>query len=315
VVLERNPNFWGPAPYFQQVILDGVKDAQTQALQLQKGDADLAFGLTSDQVNSLKGSPGVKIALGPTLDYVYIAMNVSPAVSKPLSNPLVRQAVRYAIDYNGIISKLLDGDGLQVASVIPIGYVGNSPAQNAAARIVTNPAKAKALLAQAGYPNGFNVTLAYPTNYSFDGVGMDPLAAKIVNDLKAVGINVTPQAEQVSVWLANYRAKKLQMGLGPWGADYPDAYDNLSYFGPGGNEGVRVNYTSDGNLASLIAKGDTVADPASRGAIYYQVEQQLLKTGPWAVLVQPAFPVGLRANIKGFSYAPIWKVDFASLSK
>src|SRR5581483_1316794 len=101
------------------------------------------------------------------------------------------------------------------------------------------------------------------------------------------GINATPKAEQVSTWLADYRARKLQLGVGPWGADYPDAFDNLSDFGPGGNEAVRVNYTQDGNLASLIAKGETIADDAQRGAIYNQVQQQLLKTGPWAVLASP----------------------------
>lgn len=315
VVLERNPNYWGSAPYFKEVILNGVKDAETQKLQLQKGDADMAFGLTSDQVKELKGQSGVRVDLGPTLDYWYLALNVGPAVSKPLSNPLVRQAIRYAIDYNGIINNLLNGEGQQLASIIPIGYVGNSPAQNAAQRIVTNQAKARALLAQAGYAKGFTVSLTWPAGYTYDGVDPDPLAAKLVNDLKAVGITATPQAQQTSVWLANYRAKKLQIGLGPWGADYPDAYDNLSYFGPGGNEGVRVNYTHDGNLAALIAKGNTIADAAKRGAIYNQVQQQLIKTGPWVALVQPDYPVGLRSDIKGYVYNPVWKVDFADLSK
>jgi peptide/nickel transport system substrate-binding protein len=180
---------------------------------------------------------------------------------------------------------------------------------------VTNTAKAKALLAQAGYPNGFTVTLTYPTNYNFDGINFDALAAKLINDLKGVGITVTPKAEQVSVALAEYRAKKSQINLEPWGADFPDAYDNLYYFGPGGGEGVRVNYVQDDGLPALIAKGDATADAATRGAIYNKVQQQLLKTGPWAVLVQPEFPVGLRSNIKGFQYAPIWKVDVASLSE
>jgi peptide/nickel transport system substrate-binding protein len=315
IVLERNPNYWGPAPYFQEVILNGVKDAQTQALQLKKGDADIAFSLTSDQLASLKSDSNVKVNYGPTPDYVYMAMNISPALSKPLSSPLVRQAIRYAIDYNGIINKLLNGAGTQIASVIPLGYIGNSPAQNAAARIITNVTKAKALLAQAGYPNGFTVQMTYLNGYVFDGIDPNSLAAKIINDLKAVGITVTPDPEQTSVGLAKYRARKAQIALMPWGADYLDAYDNLSYFGPGGNVGLRVNYKSDGNLAAMIAKADTIADPATRGAMYNQVQTQMLKTGPYVVVVEPSYPVGVRANIKGYAYAPIWKMDFASLSK
>lgn len=315
IVLDRNPNYWGPAPYFQEVILDGVKDAQSQALQLEKGDADMAFNLTSDQVATLKAQSGVQVSLGPTLDYVYLAMNVSPAVSKPLSNPLVRQAIRYAIDYNGIVHDLLNGAGIQPATIIPMGYLGNSAAQNVADRISTNVAKARALLAQAGYAKGFPVTLNYITNYSYDGVSMDPLAAKLVNDLKAVGITVTLKGQQASVALADYRARKQQMNLMPWGADYPDPYDNLLYFGPGGNVGMRVNYLQDGNLANLIAQGDTTVNTTKRAAIYNQVQKQLLKTGPYVALVQPDYPVGLRSDIKGFVYAPIWKADFASLSK
>jgi peptide/nickel transport system substrate-binding protein len=315
IVLTRNPNYWGPTPYFQEVILDGVKDAQTQKLQLQKGDAQLAFGLTSDQIASLRSDHNVKVVLGPTQDYLYLAMNVSAAVSKPFSNPLVRLAVRYAVDYDGIIKNLLNGSGTQPASVIPTGYVGNSVAENNAQRLHTDVAKAKALLAQAGYPNGFTTTFAYPTNYPFDGVNLDALAAKLVDDFKKVGITAQPKAEQVAIWLADFRARKFQIGLSVWGADYLDAFDNLSYFGPGGAVGLRVNYTKDGNLAALIAKGDTVANAEQRGAIYNQVQQQFLKTSPWVGIVQPAFPVGVRAEIKGYQYAPIWKVDFATLSK
>ncbi|HWE63091.1 MAG TPA: hypothetical protein VHB98_15365, partial [Chloroflexota bacterium] len=62
-------------------------------------------------------------------------------------------------------------------------------------------------------------------------------------------------------------------------------------------------------------QGDSTVDTAKRATIYNQVQQQLLKTGPYVALVQPAYPVGLRSNIKGFIYAPIWFVDFASLSK
>lgn len=315
IVLSRNPNYWGPTPYFQEVILDGVKDAQTQKLQLQKGDAQLAFGLTSDQIASLRADHNVKVVLGPTQDYLYLAMNVSAAVSKPFSNPLVRLAVRYAVDYDGIIKNLLNGGGTQPASVIPTGYVGNSVAENNAQRLHTDVAKAKALLVKAGYPNGFTTTFAYPTNYPFDGVNLDALAAKLVDDFKKVGITAQPKAEQVAIWLQDFRARKFQIGLSVWGADYLDAFDNLSYFGPGGAVGLRVNYTKDGNLAVLIAKGDTVANAEQRGAIYNQVQQQFLKTSPWVGIVQPAFPVGVRAEIKGYQYAPIWKVDFATLSK
>jgi peptide/nickel transport system substrate-binding protein len=313
IVLRRNPRYWGPRPYFQQVILDGVTNPATQALRLQKGEADMAFNLTDDQAAALKGDPTLRIATGLTLDFFFLAMNVSPAISRPLSNPLVRQAVRYALDYDGII-KLLDGAGVQLASVIPIGYVGNSADDNAALRIRTDVQRAKALLAQAGYPKGFSVTLTYPTNFSFDGVAFEPLAAKVINDLKAVGITVTPKGEPPAVAIPDYISGKPSMVLWIWTADYPDPNDNLTVFGPGDLAGRRSNYLQDGNLADLIARGDATANTAARAAIYKRVQEQLLKTGPYAVLVQPEYPVGLRADLRGFVYSPFARVDFARLS-
>jgi peptide/nickel transport system substrate-binding protein len=313
VVLRRSPLYWGPRPYFQEVILDGVSDPETQQLQLQKGQADMAFNLTDDQVAGLKRVPNVRVAESLTLDYFFLAMNVSPAISRPLSNPLVRQAIRYAIDYHGI-NQLTDGASVQLASVIPIGYVGNSATENAALRIKTDVHRARALLAQAGYPKGFSVPLTSVTGISVDGVAFDPLAAKIINDLKAAGITVTPKAEQVGVALSDFRSGKSALVLWIWTPDYPDAYDNLSYFGPGGTGARRVHYLQDGNLTNLIARSVATTSAATRGAIYRQVEAQLLKTGPYAVLMQPEYPVGLRADLRGFSYSPIWRVDLASLS-
>jgi ABC-type transport system substrate-binding protein len=98
------------------------------------------------------------------------------------------------------------------------------------------------------------------------------------------------------------------------GAAYPDAYDRLSLFGPGGRVARRSNYLQDGNLADLIARGFATADPTARGAIYKQVAAQLLKTGPYAVLVQPKYPIGMRADLRGFVYSPVAPVDLARLS-
>jgi peptide/nickel transport system substrate-binding protein len=314
VVLRRNPHYWGPRPYFQEVILDGVADPQTQQLQLRTGAADMALNLTDDQAAALKGDPMVRVATDLTLDYFYVAMNTSPASSRPLSNPLVRQAVRYAIDYHGL-SRLTGGASVQLASVIPIGLVGNSAPENAAVRIKTNVNKARALLAQAGYPRGFSVALSYPTGYVVDGVAFELLAAKVINDLRAVGISATPNGEPLAVALSNLRAGKPAMVLWHVAPDYPDAYDLLSAFGPGGFVAMRYHYLQDGNLTDLIARGVATADPAARAAIYKQVEEQLLQTGPYAVLLQPEYPVGLRADLRGFAYSPLWRVDFSTLSR
>jgi peptide/nickel transport system substrate-binding protein len=314
IVLRRNPRYWGPRPYFDVVMLNDVTNPEVQKLDLQKGAADIAFNLTDDQAAALKGYPAVRIVTSLTLDFFYLAMNVSPAFSGPLSNPLVRQAVRYTIDYDGI-NKINDGASVQLASVVPIGYIGNSAADNAALRVKTDLRKARTLLAQAGYPKGFSVTLTYPTNFSYDGIAFDPLAIKIINDLKAAGITATPQGEPPTVAIPAYRAGKPRMVLWIAIPSYPDANDYLGLFGPGESVARRSHYLQDDNLADLIARGVATSNTVVRAAIYKQVQERLLKTGPYAALVQPEYPVGLRSTIKGFIYSPLGQVDFAGISE
>jgi ABC-type transport system substrate-binding protein len=105
------------------------------------------------------------------------------------------------------------------------------------------------------------------------------------------------------------------MNLFPWGADYPDAYDFALYFGPGGGVARRVNYLQDGDLAAIIAKADATADNTARAALYKTVQERLLASGPYAILVQPAYQIGLRSNVTGFAYSPVFRVDLGKLGK
>jgi hypothetical protein len=76
----------------------------------------------------------------------------------------------------------------------------------------------------------------------------------------------------------------------------------------------RSNYPQDGDLAGLIARGVATADHTARGAPYRQVQGQSLQTGPYAALVQPEYPAGLRADLRGFVYSPFAQADFARIS-
>src|SRR5262249_42577787 len=163
----------------------------------------------------------------------------------------------------------------------------------------------RALLAQAGYPKGFSVPFTYLTNFSHDGISFDALAIKIINDLKVVGITAIPRAEVPSVAIPEYHTGKASLVLWIWGPTYPDPNDNLSLFGPGATVATWSHYLHDDGLAGLIAQGVVTSNTAARASIYKQVQERLLKTGPYAVLVQPEYPVGLRSNIKGFVYSPL----------
>ena len=223
-VLVRNPNFWGEAPYFDRVIIVNIPEAATQKVALESGDIDLATDLTPDQVVDLENNETIGIFRGPSTWTHFLLMNRDPDVGGPLADPLVAEAVRYALDYAGY-RDLWEG------SVTPgtnmwIGLAGAYGQDRALERDVE---RAKSLLAEAGYPDGFETTLSYP-DLTWSGVNMSTNAQKIQSDLADVGINVTLNPGEIQVALEDYRNGQQGFGYWFWGPDKLDPVDFLEFF-------------------------------------------------------------------------------------
>ncbi len=317
IVMERNPYYWGPKPFFSKIIFQNQVDSAQQRLLVQRGAVDAAMNINIQQVAPLLHDSSVNVVKGNTLDLIYMGMTTNAALSKPLSDPRVRQAIRYAIDYNGILNGLLKGVGTRPNSMIPVGMLGNLPAVNNALLIHQDLAKARALLTAAGYPNGFSVNMNYDVNTTFDSVSFDPLAAKIQNDLARVGIKVNLVPQQDTILLTAYRAQKLQMVLYNWGVDYPDPNDYAGPFSPGGGPAKRMWYVpaSNPSLENLVARADTTTDLAKRSADYRAVQETWLQDSPWIGLVQPQNILVFGSDIKGYVYSPVLPKNFRNLSK
>ena len=125
-------------------------------------------------------------------------MNRNPDIGGPVSDPLVAQAIRYALDYEGYLA--LWG-GIQPGSDLAVGLAGALGPDQAIKRDLD---KARELLAQAGYPEGFEITLSYP-DFTFQGVNMNTNAQKIQSDLAEVGIQVTLEPAEMQIALEAYR--------------------------------------------------------------------------------------------------------------
>lgn len=314
--MARNPYYWGPKPRLDSIVYQNQSDTATQRLLVQRGQVDVATGIDLQQAQTLLHDPSVKVVTGNTLDLVYIGMTESMTVSRPLSDKRVRLAIRYALDYNGILQGLLKGVGTRPNSMIPVGMLGNDTATNNSLLINQNLARARALLKQAGYANGFTVKMAYDLKpATFDGVLFEPLANKVQNDLARVGIKVQLQPQVDSLILPAYRAQKLQMILYNWGVDYPDPNDYAGPFSPGGGPAKRLFFTQDSHLTDLVTQADSTADAGKRTALYRTIQQTWLDEGPWIGLVQPQNIVVLGSNVKGYVYSPILPKDFRWVSK
>jgi len=310
-VLVRNPNYHGQPPYFDRVIIQNIPEPATQKIALEAGDIDLALDLTSDQTNPMENNPDITVVRAAANIHHFLLMNRDPAIGGPLADPKVAQAVRYALDYDGYLA--LWG-GVQPASDLAIGVAAALPSDQAYKRDLD---KARALLAEAGYPEGFETTLRYP-DFTIQGVNMNTNAQKIQSDLAEVGIKVTLAPAEIQVALDTYRNGKDGLSYWFWGPDFLDPADYLAFL-PGGpvatNRALWTPERADPELLSLIQQATVATDPAARYALYEQLQRIGMEVGPFAPFNQPGVQTATRADIQGYIYHPQWLIDVALISR
>lgn len=304
-LLKANPN--SPVqPKTPNLLVKHIEDGAVQQAELQKGDVDIAQNLTPEQIAALKGQAGVTSAKGDSLLVYYLGMNVN---MKPLDKPEVREALRTAIDYDGIVNDLLSGNVKKLQTIIPIGLFGANPD----APFQKDPAAAKALLAKAGVPDGFEIELLTPTGNGPGGVSWGDLAAKIQADWAEIGVKANIKQETQADVLTAYRAQKAPIVLLLWGPDFPDPDANGTPFSVA-PLGKRNNFV-DPKAADLASKAALETDPTKRAAAYKDLTEYMLHNGPFGILFQPTQLFGTNAKLQGFGWNPIGYADMWQVSK
>ncbi|MFO7560986.1 MAG: ABC transporter substrate-binding protein, partial [Desulfobacterales bacterium] len=143
-VLSAKENYWGPKPKVKRVIIRFMRESSDQRMALESGDIDIAEGILIDQIPALEKNPNIVVRRYPSQLVEYVYLNCQ----KPkLQNNLVRQALNYAVDYPGIITHVLGGNGVQMRGPVPKGMWGHKADARQFERDV---AKAKDLLKKAG---------------------------------------------------------------------------------------------------------------------------------------------------------------------
>lgn len=309
-VLVRNPNYWGEAPYFDRIVITNIAEAATQKTALEAGDIDLALDITIDQVPDLEATDGIEVYQGTGNIVHFLLMNQDPDIGGPMSDPRVQLAVRYALDYAGY--QALWG-GSTPASVIPVGFLGAYGPDKAFTRDLD---RARQLLSDAGYPDGFEVTLDYPT-FTFQGVNMDTNAQKIQADLAEIGITVNLNPGEVQVSLEGYRAGTQGFAYWFWGPDYMDPLDYVAFL-PDRLVGLRAQWTEergDETIRDLRDRAEVTTDLQERLDIFGQIQDYLQQNGPFAPFIQPGVQAAYKSDIQGYVWHPQWTLDVAPLSR
>ncbi len=307
LLLVANPNYYGEAPALKQIIVKDVPEAADQFLQLQKGDIDVASNLTGEQAKELDTIEGVHLVTTPGQSDEYVGMNAGWG---PFKDVRVRQAVKYAIDYAGIIERVRAGLAINNQQFLPVGYFGyveNNP-------FTQDLEKAKALMAEAGYADGFEVEMVTNTTDKRKNE-----AIIVQENLAQIGIKANVTIMQSSQMYPKYRKQGINLIIAGWGVDYPDA---AALSDPFANHRVeqlawRLAWLDD-HAADLAEAANKELDEEKRAQMYHELTNYWHENGPFAMLYQPLQPWGVVDGLKGAEEAFAGYTvhcDFTKLSK
>jgi peptide/nickel transport system substrate-binding protein len=260
VVLEAFPQYWRHPPIVKTIVMRSVPDSTTRALMVKTGEADIAFALQGLDAQGVVDDPKTKVVATKhaSCQWVQFADQFDP--KSPWHDKRLRLAVNYALDRAGINKAGCLGFCPPAGVIIPRSMEFMLPTEP----YPHDPAKAKQLLAEAGYPNGIDAGL-------FHAIPGFPTAAEVVvNDLNAVGIRIKNAPMERAAFYADWKAKKFR-GLFMTGA------------GNAGNAASRVeefiyskgSYADGGypDIDALFKQQAGERDRKKREAILHQIQQ------------------------------------------
>ena len=302
IVLEKFDEYWGTPAQLDQVTFKIIENADSLLMSLQSGAIDLCAHLTSTQVAQL--GEDFDVAEG-TMNLVQ-ALYLNNAV-EPFDNELVRQALCYAIDKQAIIDLAFDGYGSPIGSSMYPAF-GKYFDESLTDYYPHDTEKAKELLAQAGYPDGFSMTITVPSNYK---PHMDT-AQVLVQQLAEVGITAEIQAVEWESWVSDaYTNRQFQSTVVGVDASNMTARALLERFTSAADDNF-INYQNT-DYDALFQQAQATADDAEQTELYKQMERNLTEHAANVYIQDLADLVVLRNGLEGYQFYPIYVMDLSTV--
>ncbi|WP_017761167.1 ABC transporter substrate-binding protein, partial [Pseudacidovorax intermedius] len=285
-----------------------VVDNNTRAAMMQTNEAHFAFPMPPEAAATLQAKPSLEVTSAPSIIQRYISMNVQ---QKPFDNPKVREAINYAINKEALAKVAFSGYAIPAEGVLPKGVQYNTKL----GPWPYDPKKARELLKEAGYPNGFESTLWSAYNYS--------TAQKVIQfvqqQLAQVGIKVQVQALE-----AGQRVERVESAQDPATAPVRMYYVGWSSSTGEADWALRpllasesfppklfnTAYYKNEQVDADIQKALVTTDNAEKAKIYADAQQRIWKDAPWAFLVTEQLLSVRARNLAGFYVIPDGSFNF-----
>ena len=303
LVMEKFADYWGEGASLDKVTFQIFEDSNALMSALSAESVDMAVHLTIDQVNTI--GEGTYKTLEGTMNLVqalYLNNNV-----EPFNNEQVRQALCYAIDVDEIMELTAEGHGTKVGTSIYPAFTKYYD-ENLNDAYPYDTEKAKELLTQAGYPDGFSMTITVPSNYQ---PHIDT-ATVLVEQLKAVGITAEIQPVEWGAWLSEvYGNRQFQSTVVGVDASNMTARALLERFTSAADDNF-INYQNT-DYDALFQQAQATADDAEQTELYKQMERNLTEHAANVYIQDLADLVVLRNGLEGYQFYPIYVMDLSTV--
>ncbi|WP_244638341.1 ABC transporter substrate-binding protein [Agrobacterium fabrum] len=313
IILEANKDYVAGSPKMRRVIVRHVPESQVERLMLDRGDIDIASALTAADLATFNNKEGFQIQRVPTGGFYVLSMN---AGKEPLSNPKVREAIAYGIDYKGMEKTIMGPYGRARTVPVPENFEYAIPSPDWKLDVP----KAKALLKEAGYENGFTLNLKT--------IAQTPridLATAIQASLSQIGIKVNIQQGNGSDVIAAHRARDFDLLIPQTGAYMPNVLGSMEQFSSNPDNSLAANNAGNfvwrsawdiPELTALTAKASLEPDAKKRGEIYTQMQEMFVAQKPAVLPMFERFePIVLNVRVKDYVGHPSQTTRLENVTK
>ncbi len=309
IVLDRNEDYWEPV-YLDRLILKVIPDATARWLALQKGEVDVIDFPAADDLPAMTADPNVELIQQSGMNVGYLALNNE---KKPYDDKRVRQAMNYAIDRDEIIEAVYGSAGQVAKNPIPPNIWSYNDSIEPYPYDVD---KAKALLAEAGYPDGFKTEIwAMPVARPYN-----PDGRKIAEIMQAQLAKINVEVEIISYEWGTYLDKcdfgEHQAAMLGWTGDNGDPDNFLwvllskpSAVPPAGN----IAFWKNDEFTALIKEAKETADVAKRTQLYMDAQVIFHEEAPWVPIAHSMVTVPVSSSVKNFKISPTGTRIFKSV--
>ncbi|KZM52931.1 hypothetical protein A3Q36_11605 [Geobacillus stearothermophilus] len=295
ITLVRNEEYWGKKAYLDSVIFRPMSDPASRVLAMQNGEVDIIAVPPADSLENLKNQ-GFEVVSGTPPHVWYLTFNFD---NKIMQDKRVRQAINYAIDREGIAKELLKGTVKPAYTIQSPGSPNYDPSKK---WYEYNPEKAKELLAEAGYENGFSTIFQTSVDGSGQLVPVD-IAEWIQRDLAEVGIKIKLDTTEWITYLANYNEGMSsdvgfnQMSSGRTSPYFLSMIAHSEFSAPGGfNSGKYVNPELD----KILDQASTSLNEDEAMKLWKQAEEMIMEEAVFAPIVNDSAPYVVHPRVNGF---------------